>query len=499
MLRTQSPVLIAPKEDKLIFKQTNQTAAQLTSKKLVWSGEPTLFLVGLQDNKRIINGLQQHPKASATSIPSILVPISSGCAPPPPPPLPPLSPMIQISQAVLPNHIKVDIMKPSLQPPQYEEATRQLDKTKKNVGKNNVKSQVMTDVLEILIKHGELPETAVFDPTTPTPPNNLPPGPPQKMTFQQSKFPMSHAMPTKLLLTAAQAAQNVEMLSPVHPDCSDSSVNSFDLFLEQQEKQVSEQLQQDEQQQQQQQSYIQQQNDLLEFQQHQQQLLQQQQGLDKLDSQTSSGNVDLKPFDDLEFMELMGHQLDMDMGDETCHPFQNNIQMNKPNLCSTIGADVGNSKTGRRDMNPSLQPSLNDIILQQQQINGLGFNNNYNTGNINNTTNTNNNMNFNSTPMDIEDFENSLSSFDFSSITGVHDDQINTPPHPFSQLQDHPVFHQQHQQSNQLLQSTGIDSSHSYDPPLAINHDILDIFNIDDFKMSTDTLSWGDNLSWGEV
>lgn len=47
-------------------------------------------------------------------------------------------------------------------PPLYEEATKQMKKEK-----NNVKSQIVDDVLEILIKNGELPPSAANDPSTP--------------------------------------------------------------------------------------------------------------------------------------------------------------------------------------------------------------------------------------------------------------------------------------------------------------------------------------------
>lgn len=47
-------------------------------------------------------------------------------------------------------------------PPLYEEATKQIKKEK-----NSVKSQIVDDVLEILIKNGELPPSAAQDPSTP--------------------------------------------------------------------------------------------------------------------------------------------------------------------------------------------------------------------------------------------------------------------------------------------------------------------------------------------
>ena len=59
-------------------------------------------------------------------------------------------------------------------PPNYEEAieaNKQTNKIKDK--KKSVKSQAVDDVLEILIKNGELPPSAAHDPTTPTTPEKL--------------------------------------------------------------------------------------------------------------------------------------------------------------------------------------------------------------------------------------------------------------------------------------------------------------------------------------
>ncbi|KAJ8975571.1 hypothetical protein NQ317_016982, partial [Molorchus minor] len=64
----------------------------------------------------------------------------------------------------LPSEIKIEFSDDSSNnkpPPIYEEATKQLNK------KNNIKSQIVDDVLEILIKNGELPPSAANDPATP--------------------------------------------------------------------------------------------------------------------------------------------------------------------------------------------------------------------------------------------------------------------------------------------------------------------------------------------
>ncbi|KYM79975.1 MKL/myocardin-like protein 1 [Atta colombica] len=56
-------------------------------------------------------------------------------------------------------------------PPQYDEAAKLLKVKIEPVQKSHIKSQVVDDVLEILIKNGELPPSAAQDPATPTTPN----------------------------------------------------------------------------------------------------------------------------------------------------------------------------------------------------------------------------------------------------------------------------------------------------------------------------------------
>lgn len=57
-------------------------------------------------------------------------------------------------------------------PPNYEEATRQSVKQESTPRKKSVKSQAVDDVLEILIKNGELPESAAQEPPTPVEKNS---------------------------------------------------------------------------------------------------------------------------------------------------------------------------------------------------------------------------------------------------------------------------------------------------------------------------------------
>lgn len=60
------------------------------------------------------------------------------------------------------NDVKTNYAEEIKPPPLYEEATKQIKKEK-----NSVKSQIVDDVLEILIKNGELPPSAANDPSTP--------------------------------------------------------------------------------------------------------------------------------------------------------------------------------------------------------------------------------------------------------------------------------------------------------------------------------------------
>lgn len=64
-----------------------------------------------------------------------------------------------IQTEIIPTQTVQEDIKP---PPLYDEATKQIKKEK-----NNVKSQIVDDVLEILIKNGELPPSAANDPATP--------------------------------------------------------------------------------------------------------------------------------------------------------------------------------------------------------------------------------------------------------------------------------------------------------------------------------------------
>lgn len=86
-------------------------------------------------------------------------------------------------------------------PPEYGEASRLLQAPVKQ--RVSVKSQLVDDVLDILIKNGELPPSAAHDPVTPTTPRDPPPLPPPLPSHLLAKQP-----PPPPPLPASQAAAN---------------------------------------------------------------------------------------------------------------------------------------------------------------------------------------------------------------------------------------------------------------------------------------------------
>lgn len=211
----------------------------------------------------------------------------------------------------------------------------------------------------------------------------------------------------------------------------------------------------------------------------------------------------------------------------------------------------------RRDMNPSLQPSLSELIQQQQQQQNQHqmrpqqslnnhLSNHRSSNSSNNDTNNNLSSSLDSNPnnnlidynnpfylgtqnnqtasglhlgsMDIEYFDNTLAQFDFalppppSQSTTAGGAQTVASSSSSSMNAQHPNHH--HHQSVVSAAAMNFDSndSHlvnamnvpsnvmtstaSYFNPNASNNvsnHVLDLFNIDDFKMS------GDSLPWSEV
>lgn len=142
-------------------------------------------------------------------------------------------------------------------PPNYHEATKQCAKNKQNnqeqkpqsssgttkqrSNRKSVKSQAVEDVLEILIKNGELPPSAAQEPPTPTTPETQKPSlaPPEFPTSSAVKTSSSPSLPVTSCLTIPSTAglPTNSLPSSVLQD-SDGVANptlDFDFHLELQE------------------------------------------------------------------------------------------------------------------------------------------------------------------------------------------------------------------------------------------------------------------------
>lgn len=275
----------------------------------------------------------------------------------------------------------------------------------------HVKSENLTDVLDILIKNGDLPESALNTPTTATTPN----GNNVIMTDMEGNliFPKESKSPPLL--------DNIDMGSPMPKDEPLDKDKALDLFLKDSHK-------------------------------------------------------DTDAYDDLELFGLMSSHLDMDIEEQNSNTSPNHHHHPTPNT------------NIRRDMNPSLQPSLNELIKQEQQqhdnhcsshpfVDGLFDSLCKDQSKCDSDNSANNNNTYLSTPMDVcDEFD-----FNFPQLSPIS--AINTPPHPFSSC-------------GLSASSTTMDSSQGGSSSagggsaglMMNNNDILDFLNIDDYKMS----SWGE-------
>lgn len=176
-------VVKAPIKEEAPALAFNENALQHLSNKnknveIVWNGEQALFLVGLPQP----DGNNNNPRMSVghqrtSSMPSILVPISAATGQ--------LQGQILIQQKAVPSaeartaplfpmQDEKCLVEPKLQPVQDQKQQPMVlvnvggdaggTNQKKRVHRN---SQMMTDVLEILIKNGDLPESAAQAPGTP--------------------------------------------------------------------------------------------------------------------------------------------------------------------------------------------------------------------------------------------------------------------------------------------------------------------------------------------
>ncbi|XP_059613181.1 myocardin [Phlebotomus argentipes] len=400
---------------------------------IVWNGEPTLLLVNLRDKKENIS--QQ------TSIPRILVPIAAAKA-----------------ADVKPQEIQVVGVKS--EPLHFDEmsagqaealkfittqanaAATSTTTTKANGKIPHRNSQLITDVLEILIRNGELPESAAQIPVTPTTPGTTAAGAPlmDGIVFTKSRM---QAPPEAAQFASGQengdGVENMDLLSPLHPDPAidaDNAVNTLNMFLEQSSA-----------------------------------------GLES--SGKDCDAVDLNHFDDLAFMELMSHQMDMDITEDSpTEPPQ---------------APPPPYSRARREMNPSLQPSLSELIQQQSAsgfFNGAQVTASSGNNNLHTTPLSNNNL-VNEIQMEMDEFSNSLPPFDFPALGGAlsHDVDNPTPHFTFATTADDAPPTTSVVTSHCGAEQNLYDATH-----VAMQQDnLLDLLSFDDLRMS------GESMPWSEV
>uniref|UniRef100_A0A1A9WD30 SAP domain-containing protein n=1 Tax=Glossina brevipalpis TaxID=37001 RepID=A0A1A9WD30_9MUSC len=502
---------------------------------------------------------QQHQHQHHQQIVEVDIKPQNLTAPPPPPPLPPhyeeATKHLKMKSnnnnndnsaiTLLNSFIKIKeeptVMSPSVAAT-TSGVTNQINamKADEKSGKIAIKSEKLTDVLDILVKQGELPESAlepitpITTPLTPgggnalmsdlteslifqaadnqlkqetadnkqtsesltnAPPKNLnncvamdTTGSPKNLSSASvgvfDFYRKSNNMNASLSQTAANNAlnnftDNIDMASPLQPDChldSESVAKSFDIFLEQHQVLIRGGAEGD---------------GRAMVTQHQspthhdmlskpsfavEQPLAQQLHL-------SSEEAKLNHFDEFELLELMSQQLEMDIGVdsvsyETTRNNNGNIQFQQ--LHSDDKATIMNGL--RRHMNPSLQPSISELMqTHTENMNSGNYNNNKSAvtspvSNCSSTGNSNNSMqsglehhlddfdantfvqhlqqshhqhdqqhtndvngngtthmqtnHSSTTPMDVcDEFDNPLSNFNFSTLSP--DSNINTPPHPF--------------------------------------------------------------------
>ncbi|XP_055376874.1 serine-rich adhesin for platelets [Condylostylus longicornis] len=380
--------------------------------------------------------------------------------------------------------------------------------------KHSFKSENLSDVLDILIQNGELPQSALDTPTTPSTNSNViqqdgqllftsvQQQEIQQQKTQQQTSPSTSSSPatsnnllnqiteiqqqqqqqqnistavdnihqmnlitssdvtnsspaatitgdtqildnsdfhSSLLLNTPLNIENIDMASPMQPDChiDDVVTKSIDAFLEQ-----AQQDHQNDQQQQKQQSFN--------------------------SNNSNAGNLNalhqhhnhlphhitnnLEHFDDL-VLELMSQQLDMDISEETCHNFPSMIIDSNSNTSSELLQNHNklSNLSVRRDMNPSLQPSINELIQQQ-----------------------------------LHHHLQNLPLQQFKQHSNQQQRHPQQHPQPHLQLQQQQQHHNQQQQQNQHENNSNINSSSHHHNTIGRSN-LLVNGNIDHQAMATDS------------
>lgn len=411
----------------------------------VWNGESTILLVNFPDDKKYM--LSNNPQTATMQ--NILVPISTTAQninaiikkmPPPPTNLH----LTQIASPKVSSHSinvidnqQTNLINKHQQPAQSQLRSQSQSQSQhqqtlpsiSNVMLNNVTTSLPFSSPSLIKK-----EYSLFDPTLASNSNT-------------NNFNM---IPNNLLLNPTE----MDTMSPMQQSNCDDSCNSFDLFLNETAQSHNGPTKMNEQ-------YLTKElNALNETIKKEPCQMSQQMTV----SNDDPCPVDLKAFDDLELMEL-AHQLDMDISDDSCQPIKEELHSQSNGLNSQNQTMVSSC---RRELNPSLQPSLQKLVFDQQQQQqqqqpfmnnhqqsiglrpstsskdnkldaSMGLYGNNDTNNNNNDNNSNNldsipnnnlmdynnqfylgNQNIPITPstlhlgsMDIEYFDNTLAQFDF--------------------------------------------------------------------------------------
>ncbi|XP_055707424.1 myocardin-related transcription factor A isoform X2 [Phlebotomus papatasi] len=431
--------------------QQQQQQSGKNNVEIVWNGEPTLLLVNLRDKK------ENHQQ---TSIPRILVPIAAK-ADVEPPPLKPQEIQVLGVKSEPPLSVQFDEMSGGAAEAlkfitsQTTSTATPTTATKTNGKIPHRNSQLITDVLEILIRNGELPESAAQIPVTPTTPGTATggaTGPPPLMegiVFTKPNLPAPTEVPEfgSASENGGNAVESMDLLSPLHPDPisdAENAVDTLNMFLEQSST-----------------------------------------GMDAGGKECDP--VDLNHFDDLAFMELMSHQMDMDITED--------------GPTEPPPPPPPYSRT-RREMNPSLQPSLSELI-QQQSSGGFFANGGQSTGSGNNNLHSsisNNNL-VNEIQMEMDEFSNSLPPFDFPALSGTLSHDVDNPTTPFTFSSVSGLSTSTATTADDAAPTTSVVSSHCgaeqnlYDNAhVAMQQDnLLDLLSFDDLRMS------GESMPWSEV
>lgn len=279
----------------------------------VWNGESTILLVNFPDDKKYV--LSSNPPGTAT-MQNFLVPISANSpninaivkkinlstqTQPPPPPPPVSLHLTQITAPKVSSHpMNVNTKQhnankmQSIHQHQQQQSRSQpqtLPSINSAISLGNSSNHALHNAMNV--------NNIVMNNVAATLPFNTTPIVKKEYSlFDSTTASDSNMIPNDLLLSA----NAMDTLSPMPQSNCDDSCNSFDLFLSEAAQSHS---------------------DASKLQDHshdKSMCMDVKKEPSMVVSTNDSCSVDLKTFDDLELMELMGQQLDMDISDDSCHP-----------------------------------------------------------------------------------------------------------------------------------------------------------------------------------